>query len=218
MKKDYWNGLKDYWNFSKKNKVEILFSFLLLICLLVFIWVNPVFASGGISRLTISIMMVVPLMLIFAIAPLMHRRYLKSIEGKSDWDIAEMSFRQLATLLLAMIVFIVLFSLLKKPLSFSSMEFFSTLVFYAVASILSFAISSLFKRKSPKAIMVGYTSLVSLLILILLYLVNLFTLNSLADLSKEIWVFLIFFLIINLIPCVRYIYKASKQGINPPSL
>ena len=88
-----------------------------------------------------------------------------------------------------------------------------TKVFYTVVSILSFIILLWFMRegKSPRMIVVGYTYLA---LLIAFTLVNLFVFNSLYEKHANSGI-----LILTLsIGALVYLYKASKQGITPPSV
>lgn len=88
-----------------------------------------------------------------------------------------------------------------------------TKTFYTVASILSLIILLWFMRegKSPRTIVVGYTYLA---LLIIFTLVSFFVFNFLDEKHHTNGISILMISIGALI----YLYKASKQGIKPPSL
>lgn len=179
----YWNIIKV--ELSKNKRVFFLLFLFIVIFAFVLLWTAPT-SSSVTERLMMAAPFAVPLiiLIIFIILAIPiglvnRRKYENSIVGKNPWEIAEIKFRQYAKVLPIMFIAFVILDFLflwLVPDSGNRMEMkFYGLIgsapFFAVAFILFLALASLFKRKSPKAIALGYTCLVSLSVFSFIYLI-----------------------------------------------
>lgn len=217
--KNYWNILKE--ELGKNKRVFFLLFLFTIIFALVFLWTAPASASVT-ERLARVAPFVVPfiIFIIFIIlaiptAVASRKRYENSIVGKNPWEIAEIGFRQYAKVLPIMFIAFVILDFLflwLVPVSGNRMEMrfygmIGSAPLFAVAFILFLALASLFKRKSPKAIALGYTCLVSLSVFILIYIIY----SLWARLNGG---FEVIFVGLFLIRGIMDIYKVSKHVAN----
>ncbi len=126
---------------------------------------------------------------------------------KDYWNVGKRNFRAMGII---SILFIIIFGLgffdSSNPSSIRMILLIS-LGFFVTTAILFFIISSLFKKHSPKAIIVGY----SYLSLTLVYsLVNNFLLNSPSDFANGILFKLLGYVVLAYL--FFNVYQASKQN------
>jgi hypothetical protein len=126
---------------------------------------------------------------------------------KDYWDIAKNNFRILAIVSTVLTVLYILnFLQFRQPILLIGAAM------CLIDTVVRFVLTSLFKKKSRKAITVGYTYLA---LAFTLNLVNYLILNSPADFFKQGILFKILGLLI-LVYLFNNVYKASKQEITQP--
>lgn len=202
--KNYWSILKEELSKSKNKRATSLIFIFFVLATSVLQWIAPA-SSSVMERLIIMAPLVVGLLLLILAIPLgiiSRRKYENSIMGKNHWEIAGIKFRQNAISILVMFIFIVLLDAWSFPLSDFGTKFFALMFVCVVVFILFLVATSLFKRKSPKAIVAGYICLISFLILAVYLCFN----SLFENKHGALWIFSLLFPIQGLVD----IYKASK--------
>lgn len=215
--KNYWNILKE--ELGKNKRVFFLLFLFTIIFALVFLWTAPA-SSSVMERLIMAAPFLVPFILlilfVLSIVIVNRRKYENFIVGKNPWEIAEINFRRYAIVSPVMILALAIIdfwdsSLRSRFSDFdSSMNLLTGVVVCVIASILFLVIASLFKRKSSKAIAVGYTCLLPLLILAVYLFFNSFFDYNHVSIDYQLWLFLSFILIQGILD----VYRASKHTVD----
>ena len=126
---------------------------------------------------------------------------------KDYWNISKRNFRAMGII---SCIFVIIFGLgfFDSTNSHSvKMGMLGSLVFFAITLILYFIIASMFKKRSPKAILVSY---IYLSLAFLFSLANNFILNSPSEFTDGILPKLLGYIV--LLYLFLNVYKASKQN------